>query len=180
MPSQQKLRLRQRPAWLTCFVCDAKIDEWWFGEVGRICPPCRRWRRRNPKRRKELERKQRRKKREANPRRFRCRECGVDIIVVHGRSRKFCSRRCRNGWHGPRRTDRNRGLRQMDIRSTILGILRHGEWMSKRDILGAAPHLKPQSVSTTLGALAASGSISKRGNTRTMRYTRGTPCQTEP
>lgn len=130
----------------------------------------RRWRAANRKRMRANDRKRRRAKRIESVLPCRCEECGETWLPIDGRRKgRFCSKRCANKWHGSRRTDRNRGVRNMQIGSIVLGILTSEPWLTRAGILKRAPGLKPGSLATKLSVWVKEGVLVRRGR-RGWRY----------
>ncbi len=138
---------------------------------------CQRWRDANRERVRELDRQRRHAKRHAPV-------CVCDTCAkvwtpvpayaaqsgVRRRRARFCSVRCANAWFGPRRTDRNRGIRTMDIRDRILAVLRARPWSTPREIATVDGVVKLGSVATLLCDLWPSGVVVRRKRGRAYEY----------
>lgn len=129
----------------------------------------REWRAKNRERTRELDRRRQRAKRLETVQPCVCEECGGTWLPVDGRrSSRFCGRKCRNRWHGKRRK-RSRGIRNMQLRPTILRILRREPWLTTREIVRRDSRMKPGSVATTLTILRSAGKVVSKGK-RNIRW----------
>jgi len=136
----------------------------------RVRANLRRWRERN---RDKINAKERARRRATRPV-CECVECGKTWVVPFGeRKAKYCSRKCRNKWHGRKRTRegrRNRGVRDMRLSGLVFRILRRSPWLTRNEILERAPGLKPGSVSSKLSEWVKTGALERDGTPRSYRY----------
>lgn len=115
--------------------------------------------------RKEARARQRRREQyEANPTVNVCEQCGAKQLVPFDkkgtRPSRFCSKKCRNAWHGKRR-QRAKGLRTMNIKAKLMHVLRKGPVTSLEatEAVGG----KYQSVKALLCRWAKAGEIISDG-----------------
>lgn len=135
----------------------------------RLLESCRRYRARHPERLKEINRRAKRKRREQNPRSFRCRDCDAEIVVIHGQGRKFCDARCRDRYHGSRRT-RSRGIINTELWSTVQELLRAEPWLTCRQISERAPQLNYKTLVVQLSYHFKKDHLIRRGAVRKYKY----------
>ena len=129
----------------------------------------RRYRQRHHARLRQMERQRRLAAYQADPPVCTCRECQVTWCPLYGTPRSsFCSKRCRNRWHGKRR-QRSRGLRNMSIRDQVHAVLAEDNWLSVPELV-ARTGANPRSLAVCLGRWAKAGELRRRGRKREHEY----------
>lgn len=133
----------------------------------------RRWRDENREHVRTVARERMRRKAAANRRSCVCEECGTRWTPQ--RRARFCSKRCRNRWHGKhptpqRKAKRNRGIRNMSVSTAIAKVLRREPWLTLGEIVARAAGTKRGSVATLLTTWAQQGRLVHNGAKKGRRY----------
>lgn len=100
-----------------------------------------------------------------------CKNCGGQFRPKRYRKAIWCSRKCSNHFHGVARAKaRNRGLRNMELTSTLVSVLGETPWLTLPEIAARVPGSKYGSIASKLSAACKTGEIAHDGGKMGRRY----------
>lgn len=103
-----------------------------------------------------------------------CEQCRRTWTPLRARSTyetRFCSRRCRNAWHGRIRSRaKNRGIRNRQLEPTLRAVLVERPWLTLPELVAAMSTAKRGSIASKLTALIQTGEVVHDGAKKWRRY----------